>query len=147
MIKTYKHINLSIMGMPSASIPQNQREAPLPVGLTRWRSGIAVRHVTEGSWVRFPLKTSFFPKKFFRYYKPSFVYIYIYIYIYNRIEQCALLVTTIMALWRLVNLGTRCTVTHCRIASWSHQSAQTASSERCIMQIVNVSLRDSPPNL
>ena len=32
------------------------------------------------------------------------------------------------------------------IALWSHQSAQTASSERCIMQIVNVSLRDSPPN-
>ena len=29
---------------------------------------------------------------------------------------------------------------------WSHQSAQTASSERCIMQIVNVCLRDSPPN-
>ena len=68
------------------------------------------------------------------------------IYIYNRIEQCALPVTTIMALWQLVNLGTRCTVTHCRIALWSHQSAQTASSERCIMQIVNVSLRDSPPN-
>ena len=39
--------------------------------------------------------------------------------------------------------ATRCTVTHCRIALWSHQSAQTASSERCIMQIVNVSLRDS----
>ena len=68
------------------------------------------------------------------------------IYIYNRIEQCALPVTTIMALWQLVNLGTRCTVTHCRIALWSHRSAQTASSERCIMQIVNVSLRDSPPN-
>ena len=70
----------------------------------------------------------------------------IYIYTYNRIEQCALPVTTIMALWQLVNLGTRCTVTHCRIALWSHQSAQTASSERCIMQIVNVFLRDSPPN-
>ena len=41
-----------------------------------------------------------------------------------------------MASWQLVNLGTRCTVTHCRIALWSHQSAQTASSERCIMQIV-----------
>ena len=67
----------------------------------------------------------------------------IYKYIYNRKEQCALPVTTIMALWQLVNLGTRCTVTHCRIALWSHQSAQTASSERCIMQIVNVSLRDS----
>ena len=51
-----------------------------------------------------------------------------------------------MALWQLVNLGTRCTVTHCRIALWSHQSAKTASSERCIVQIVNVSLRDSPPN-
>ena len=71
------------------------------------------------------------------------IYIYIYIYIHNKIEQCALPVTTIMALWQLVNLGTRCTVTHCRIALWSHQSAQTASSERCIMQIVNVSLRDS----
>ena len=57
---------------------------------------------------------------------------FIYIYIYNRIEQCALPVTTIMALWQLVNLGTRCTVTHCRIALWSHQSAQTASSEQCI---------------
>ena len=33
------------MGTSSASIPQNQR----------WRSGIAVGHVTEGSWVRFPL--------------------------------------------------------------------------------------------
>ena len=63
---------------------------------------------------------------------------YIVINIYNRIEQCALPVTTIMALWQLVNLGRRCTVTHCRIALWSHQSAQTASSERCIMQIVNV---------
>ena len=73
-------------------------------------------------------------------------YIYVYIYIYNRIEQCTLPVTTIMALWQLVNLGRRCTVTHCRIAMWIHQSAQTASSERCIMQIVNVSLRDSPPN-
>ena len=76
----------------------------------------------------------------------SYIYIYIYNTIYNRKEQCALPVTTIMALWQLVNLGTRCTVTHCRIALWSHQSAQTASSERCIMQIVNVSLRDSPPN-
>ena len=40
------------------------------------------------------------------------IYIYIYIckYIYNRKEQCALPVTTIMALWQLVNLGTRCTV-------------------------------------
>ena len=39
----------------------------------------------------------------------------------------------------LLLLGTRCTVTHCRIALWSHQSAQTANSERCIMQRVNVS--------
>ena len=79
----------------------------------------------------------------------------IYMYIYNRIEQCALPVTIIiiiiiiiiiMALWQLVNLGTRCTVTHCRIALWSDQSVQTGSSERCIMQIVNVPLRDSPPN-
>ena len=44
-----------------------------------------------------------------------------------------------MVLWQLVNLGTRCTVTHCRIALWSHQSAQTASSERCIMQITSFS--------
>ena len=40
-----------------------------------------------------------------------YIYIYIYIhthtiYIYNRIEQCALLVTTIMALRQLVTLGT-----------------------------------------
>ena len=68
----------------------------------------------------------------------------IYIYI---IEQCALPVITIMALWQLVNLGTRCTVTNCRITLWSHQSAQTASSERCIMQIVNVSLRDSTQSI
>ena len=33
-----------------------------------------------------------------------------------------------------------------RIALWSHQSAQTASSELCIMQIVNVPSGDSPPN-
>ena len=72
---------------------------------------------------------------------------YIYIYTHNRIEKCALPVATIMALWQLVNLGTRCTVTHCRIALWSHQSAQTASSERCIMQIVNVSLRDSTQSI
>ena len=75
VIKSYKHINVSIMGTPSASIPQNQREAPLPAGLSRWRSGIAVGHVTEGSWVRFPLETSFFPKKLFRYYKLSFFFI------------------------------------------------------------------------
>ena len=84
MIKPYKHINVSIMGMPSASIPQNQREGPLPAGFSRWRSGIAVGHVIKGSWVRFPLETSFFPKKFFGYYKPSFVFIYIYIYILER---------------------------------------------------------------
>ena len=35
-----------------------------------------------------------------------------------------------MALWQLLNLGTGCTVTHCWIALWSHESAQTASSER-----------------
>ena len=38
------------------------------------------------------------------------MYIYIYIYIHNRIEQCALPVTTIMALWQLANLGRRCTI-------------------------------------
>ena len=32
------------------------------------------------------------------------------------------------------------------IALGSNQSAQTASSEECIMQIVNVPIRDSPPN-
>ena len=37
-----------------------------------------------------------------------------HIYIYT-IEQCTLPVTTIMALWQFVNLGTRCTVTHCRL--------------------------------
>ena len=71
---------------------------------------------------------------------------YIHTYTHNRIE-CALPVTTIMALWQLVNVGTRCTVTHCRIALWSHQSAQTASSERCIMQIVNVSERLSTQSI
>ena len=29
---------------------------------------------------RFPLETSFFPKKFFRYYKPPFVFIYLLAY-------------------------------------------------------------------
>ena len=53
VIKPYKHTKVSIMGTPSASIPQDQREAPLPAGLSQWHSGIAVRHVTEGSWVRF----------------------------------------------------------------------------------------------
>ena len=32
------------------------------------------------------------------------------------------------------------------IALWSHQSAQTASSERCIVQKVNVPQGGSPPN-
>ena len=43
---------------------------------------ITVGHVTERSWVRFPLKTSFFliRKKFFCYYKPSFVFIYLLAY-------------------------------------------------------------------
>ena len=79
-VKPYKNINVSIMGTPLASIPQNQREAPLPARLSRWRSSIAVGHVTEESWVRFPLETSFFPKMFFRYYKPSFVFIYLLAY-------------------------------------------------------------------
>ena len=39
--------------------------------------------------------------------------------------QCALPVVTIMALWQLLNLGTGCTVTHCWITLWSHESAQT----------------------
>ena len=73
--------------------------------------------------------------------KSSFTrYIYIYIYIYTICTiciQCALPVVTIMALWQLLNLGTGCTVTHCWIALWSHKSAQTASSERSIMPIVN----------
>ena len=58
-----------------------------------------------------------------------YIYTHTHTHTHNRIQQCALPVTTIMALWQLVNLGTRCTVTHCRIALWSHQSAQTASSE------------------
>ena len=54
---------------------------PLATGpLSDWRSGIAVGHVTEGSWVRFPLETSVFPETFFRYYKPSFVFIYLLAY-------------------------------------------------------------------
>ena len=40
-----------------------------------------------------------------------------------------------MALWQLLNLGTGCTVTHCWIALWSHESAQTASSERSSINI------------
>ena len=52
----------------------------------------------------------------------------------------------------LWHYGSSCTWAHdvrlhiVGLALWSHQSAQTPSSERCIMQIVNVSLRDSPPN-
>ena len=69
------------MGTPSATIPQNQRGALLPAGLSRSRSGIAVGHVTEMSWVRFQLETSFSPKKFFRYNKPPFVFIYLFIYL------------------------------------------------------------------
>ena len=55
-----------------------------------------------------------------------YILLYIYIYIYNRIEQCALPVTTIMALWQLVNLGTRCTVydihkyTHTHTYTYTH---------------------------
>ena len=48
------------------------------------------------------------------------------------IKQCALPCATITALRQLVNLGTRCTATHCRIALWSHQSSQTASSNRAM---------------
>jgi hypothetical protein len=62
-----------------------------------------------------------------------------------RSTQCALPVISIMDLWQLLNLGS--TVTHwVRIALWSHQSAQTASSERCIMRIVSYPQGDSPPN-
>ena len=53
------------MGTPSASIPQNQREVPLPAGLSRWRGGIAVGHVTEESWIRLPLETSIFSEEVF----------------------------------------------------------------------------------
>ena len=60
--------------------------------------------------------------------------------------QCALPVVTIMALWQLLNLGTGCTVTHCWIALWSHESAQTASSERSIYANSEHLLRGSPPN-
>ena len=68
------------------------------------------------------------------------------IYIYTQIcIQCALPVITIMALWQLLNLGTGCTVTHCWIALWSHKSAQTASSERSNMPIVNTSYKALHP--
>ena len=60
--------------------------------------------------------------------------------------QCALPVVTIMALWQLLNLGTGCTVTHCWIALWSHESAQTASSERSKYANSEHLLRGSPPN-
>ena len=44
-------------------------------------------------------------------------------------------------------LGTRDVRLHIVwIALWSHQSAQTASSERCIVQKVNVLQGGSPPN-
>ena len=44
-------------------------------------------------------------------------------------------------------LGTRDVRLHIVwIALWSHQSAQTASSERCIVQKVNVPQGGSPPN-
>ena len=44
-------------------------------------------------------------------------------------------------------LGTRDVYLHIVwIALWSHQSAQTASSERCIVQKVNVPQGGSPPN-
>ena len=58
--------------------------------------------------------------------------------------QCALTATTING--DSYTWDVRSTLTHCRIALWSHQSAQTASSEQCIVQTVNVSTRDSPPN-
>ena len=58
--------------------------------------------------------------------------LHIYIYI-CRIVQCALLVTIIMALWQLANLGTQCTVTHCRIAYCEvTRVLKAVSSERCI---------------
>ena len=65
-----------IASSPS-SIPQNQREAPLPAGMSRWCSGIAVRHVTEGSCMG-SIRTRHifvFSKTFSRYYKPSFKFI------------------------------------------------------------------------
>ena len=37
-----------------------------------------------------------------------------------------------MALRQLVNSSIRCMITYCRIAWWTHQNAQTASSENCI---------------
>ena len=44
-------------------------------------------------------------------------------------------------------LGTRDVRLHIVwIALWSHQSAQTVSSERCIVQKVNVPQGGSPPN-
>ena len=56
VIKPYKQTSkCEQMGTPSYSILQNQIDAPLPAGLSRWCSGIIVEHVTKGSWVRFPL--------------------------------------------------------------------------------------------
>ena len=69
----------------------------------------------------------------------------IYIYIQLCI-QYALPVVTIMALWQLLNLGTGCTVTHCWIALWSHESAQTASSEQGKYANSEHLSRGSPPN-
>ena len=60
--------------------------------------------------------------------------------------QCALPVVTIMALWQLLNLGTGCTVRHGWIALWSHESTQTASSERSKYANSEHLLRGSPPN-
>ena len=75
------------MGTPSASIPQNQREAPLPAGLSRWRSGIAVGHVTEGSWFDSRSRHHFFQRSFsiiISHHLYVCMYVYIYIYIYMR---------------------------------------------------------------
>ena len=53
--------------------------------------------------------------------------------------QCALMAINIVALWRLLHLGCRMYAYTLwgRIALWSHQSAQTASSERSKVWIVN----------
>ena len=108
MIKPYKHIKVSVIGTPSASIPPNQREAPLPSGLSRWRSYIAVGHVTKGSWVRFPLEISFFPKKFFHYYKPSFVFKY-------KLKMVVVFIDFGRAayLYKSKSLFKRCSLVHC----------------------------------
>ena len=69
---------------------------------------------------------------------PIFFFSYINTYISKGL-QCALSATTIVALWRPLHLGYRmCTYTLWgRIALWSHQSAQTASGERCKVPIVS----------